>query len=264
MTENQSSPVSSAELPVVEGNHNVPNANEPLQSMTPVSGTEAADVRQVTADPKALPMNRAERRAAARREGKKGYSKKLGTRLNYQQVVNVNQKRNKAWDDCNQLKAAVNVILQACTAVMPYMRSEEIRAHVVDAPYLSRIALAMIEEARGLYARAIANAKRHEGLSGGAATMDDTFTAYEIYNEYMMILECYDAGASRLYEMVTEQLQLAVAQYKEAVGDEASKPVVNALNHSVHSMFNVRKQVDVAVQETRAEIEAPAEQEVAA
>ena len=240
MTENQ--PVS------LNSENALPVSSPSAEVLAPNAGSDVTDVRHVRSLPNVAPTSRAERRAAARRSGTTSYSKKLGARLNYQQVVNVNQKRNRAWDDCAQMRNAVNVILNACTAVLPYMRSMEIREYIVDQAYLSRVALAMVEEVRGLYVRATKNSERHASLSGGASTMDETFTAYEIYNEYLMILECYDSGAGRLYEMVAEQLQLAVAEYSKGVGEETAKPVVDALTRTVHNMFVHRKNVDETVE----------------
>lgn len=189
------------------------------------------EVRKVQAPTKFT--SRGQRRAAARREGKKSYSKSLGARLNYERVLQVHQKKNTAWDDVIQIRNATNVVLATTTCLLPFFHSKEIREHIVDAKYLTRISLAMVEEVSGLYERLKRNSALHETLSGHAPTMDDTFRAYEIYNEYLSILEVYDNGASRLFEMVVEQLQLAVGAFIEAVGEEAGRPVVDRINREV-------------------------------
>lgn len=192
---------------------------------------ETTEVHSVAAPAKV--SSRSERRAEARKDGKKGYAKVLGARLNYKREMEVHQKNNTAWDDVMQIRNATNVVLATTTCLMPFFKSPEIASHVVDQAYLARISLAMVEEVSGLYERLKKNSSRHETLSGHAPTMDDTFTAYEIYNEYLTILDVYDNGAGRLFEAVVEQLQLAVGAYVGAVGEEAAKPVVDKINQDV-------------------------------
>lgn len=181
--------------------------------------------------------SRKERRAEARKNKKAGYSKKLGARLNYERKLNVHQKNNTAWDDVNQIRNAANVVLNSPTSLLPFFRSKEISEHIVDRQYLTRCSLAMVEEVRSLYTRLRKNADRHANKSGRAVTMDDTFFAYELYNEYLTILDVYDTGASRLFELVVEQLQLAVGGYVQAVGEEVARPVVDEINKKVQAIM---------------------------
>lgn len=229
------------------------NENLSAVSTQPLASVDANSTQPIGSTNNAAPatphLSRAERRLNARIERKKGmrgakgsYSKELGVRLNYDRTIKVHQKNNKAWDDCLMLRQATHHILHTCTALLPFMNSKELRPHIVDQGYLSRIALAMVEEVRSLYARMEKNSAKHVNLRGTASTMEETMEAFQVYNEYLSLLEVYDSGAGKLYDMVVEQIQLAVAQYKNAVGDEVAAPVITSLNHAVYNMVQGRRQ----------------------
>lgn len=201
------------------------------------SGSPAVSTEPLHAKTAAVTTSRAQRRQEARKAKKKSYSKNLGARLNYERTLNTHQKNNTAWDDVVEIRNATSVVLNAPTALLPYFRSKEIESHIIDRDYLTRCSLAMVEEVRGLYERFSKNANRHANKSGRAATMDDTFTAYEIYNEYLTILDVYDTGAGRMFEVVVEQLQLAVGAYVEAVGAENATDIVTKINNDVKALM---------------------------
>lgn len=207
----------------------------PLQEVDGSATVSTEPTTQVQTS--AVVTTRAQRRQEARKTKKQSYSKKLGARLNYERVLNTHQKNNTAWDDVVEIRNATNVVLNSPTSLLPYFRSKEIEAHIIDRQYLTRCSLAMVEEVRSLYSRFVKNANRHVNKSGRATSMDDTFTAYEIYNEYLTILDVYDTGAGRMFEVVVEQLQLAVGAYVEAVGAENASELVTKINNDVKALM---------------------------
>lgn len=228
--------------------------NSELAQLLPNSAAQPDLQAQVEEMKKHTPMNRHERRQAARRERvlaaaektndkfarriernkqKKTYSNRLRANITSKNSQEFTKKHNRAWDEVTQCSAYIYSLLSVSVSLQPVLSRAELTKHYPDAEYISRSTLALVAELVSLFKTYNAIRARHASKIGRAASVDDQLLAYQLYNDYMILLEKYNASGARLFEVVTEQIQVAIEGYRAENGDESSKKLSDELRDEV-------------------------------
>ena len=196
----------------------------------------------VTSD---VQLNRAERRASKKNERKANKAKglkveKLNTRskqirahITNRNAVNFHQKNNKAWDDIVLTSQNAWTLLSLTVSLTPVLRRTELTNYYPDINYIGRLARTLVAEVTMLLHEFSKIKKSHENRSGRAKDIDELLYAYEIFNNYAIIMEKYNSCAAHLFDAVSEQIGIAIEAYRVEAGDEASNKLANELRESV-------------------------------
>ena len=164
---------------------------------------------------------------------KQTFSGRLRAKITSKNSVEFTKKHNRAWDEVNQCAAMLYSMLSVSVSLHPVLNRVELTKHYPDAGYVSRTTLALVSELVSLFKTFNAIRQRHAGKIGRAANVDDQLLAYQLYNDYMIVLEKYNASGARLFEVVTEQIQVAIEHYRAENGDDSSKKLSDELRAEV-------------------------------
>lgn len=172
-------------------------------------------------------------RRVSRKSNQQSFAGKLRYKITSKNNIEFTKKHNRAWDEVNQCSAMLYAMLTVSVSLHPVLSRVELTKHYPDAEYVSRTTLALVSELVSLFKVFNAIRARHADKIGRANNVDDQLLAYQLYNDYMILLEKYNASGAHLFDVVTEQIQVAIEHYRAETGDAASKKLSDELRIEV-------------------------------